>query len=202
MTIGTKKQLKADSLLNSAFSLFNEKGFAQTSISDIVEKAGVAKGTFYLYFRDKTDLLDKLVAKRAVELFEKAYDAMLLEHIDSFEDQVICIVDYILEYLKKNRHLLQLISRNLVRGVYRNAVYYQDETPSDSVLAKMLASCCSRYRSPEQMIYLIIELVGSCCYNSILYGIPFEIDQLKPSLFTSIRAIMKSFEKPQALPSA
>ena len=44
------KQQKRESLLDSAFSLFIDNGFNKTSISDIVKNAGVAKGTFYLYF--------------------------------------------------------------------------------------------------------------------------------------------------------
>ena len=41
------KKLKRDSLLNTSFELFTSQGINQTSISDIVKKAGVAKGTFY-----------------------------------------------------------------------------------------------------------------------------------------------------------
>lgn len=48
-----KKQKKKDALFNTAFELFTTKGTNQTTISDIVNKAGVAKGTFYLYFKDK-----------------------------------------------------------------------------------------------------------------------------------------------------
>ena len=47
------KKKKQDALLNTAYHLFTEKGFQKTSISDIVNEAGVAKGTFYLYFKDK-----------------------------------------------------------------------------------------------------------------------------------------------------
>ena len=59
------KLKKRESLLNTAFELFTTKGIHDTSISDIVEKAGVAKGTFYLYFKDKYDINNKLVAHRA-----------------------------------------------------------------------------------------------------------------------------------------
>ena len=48
--IDMNKKKKRESLLDSAFSLFINNGFHKTSISDIVEAAGVAKGTFYLYF--------------------------------------------------------------------------------------------------------------------------------------------------------
>ena len=46
--LDTNKKVKEDSLLNTAFSLFTTKGVSKTSISDIVNNAGVAKGTFYL----------------------------------------------------------------------------------------------------------------------------------------------------------
>ena len=51
--LDTNKRLKRESLLKTAFSIFTDKGVSKTSISEIVEKAGVAKGTFYLYFKDK-----------------------------------------------------------------------------------------------------------------------------------------------------
>ena len=47
-----KKKLKEDALLNTAFELFTSQGLTKTTINDIVNKAGVAKGTFYLYFTD------------------------------------------------------------------------------------------------------------------------------------------------------
>lgn len=37
----------------AAFALFTQKGINDTSISDIAKKANMAKGTFYLYFKDK-----------------------------------------------------------------------------------------------------------------------------------------------------
>ena len=51
--VDIKKQLKRDALMSSAFDLFTTQGFTETTIRDIVTRAGVAKGTFYLYFKDK-----------------------------------------------------------------------------------------------------------------------------------------------------
>ena len=47
-----KKAAKRKRLLDAAYTLFQEKGAANTTINDIVKEAKVAKGTFYLYFRD------------------------------------------------------------------------------------------------------------------------------------------------------
>ena len=48
---------KYDKILQAAIEVISEKGLDKTSISDIVRKAGVAQGTFYLYFRSKNALI-------------------------------------------------------------------------------------------------------------------------------------------------
>ena len=44
-------------ITNTSISLFEKKGFAETSIQDIVDSLGVTKGTFYYYFSSKEELL-------------------------------------------------------------------------------------------------------------------------------------------------
>ena len=62
--IDENKKRKKEALISTAYDLFTTKGINATSISDIVKKAGVAKGTFYLYFKDKYDIKDKLIAHK------------------------------------------------------------------------------------------------------------------------------------------
>ena len=45
-------------LYNCSVQLFREKGYDQVSVDEIVKKAGVAKGTFYIYFKKKSDAMD------------------------------------------------------------------------------------------------------------------------------------------------
>ena len=47
----SRKERKRQSLLAAAYGLFTEKGVAKTSVDEIVRRANVAKGTFYLYFQ-------------------------------------------------------------------------------------------------------------------------------------------------------
>ena len=53
----SRKERKRQSLLAAAYGLFTEKGVAKTSVDEIVRRANVAKGTFYLYFQDKYVIL-------------------------------------------------------------------------------------------------------------------------------------------------
>ena len=54
--IEANKKQKREALFNAAFELFTTRGIAKTTINDIVQSSGVAKGTFYLYFKDKFNI--------------------------------------------------------------------------------------------------------------------------------------------------
>lgn len=56
-----KHDLRREAILDAALELFSDNGFAATRMEDIARKAGVAKGTIYLYFKDKSGLFNGLV---------------------------------------------------------------------------------------------------------------------------------------------
>ncbi len=66
MRILKEHDVRKAEILDAAQALFFESGYDQTSVSAIIDKVGVAKGTFYYYFKSKEDLLDCL-AERAGE---------------------------------------------------------------------------------------------------------------------------------------
>jgi AcrR family transcriptional regulator len=55
--------VRRDEILDVAQQLFYRKGFEPTAIQDIIDNAGIAKGTFYHYFGSKLDLLDALIER-------------------------------------------------------------------------------------------------------------------------------------------
>lgn len=52
-----------DQIIETAKKLFSKNGYQATSINEIINKAGIATGTFYLYFDDKFALYSYLLAK-------------------------------------------------------------------------------------------------------------------------------------------
>ena len=67
-------------LLDAARELFVEKGYEETSVSDIVGRVDVAQGTFYLYFRSKQEILIAILR----ELLEHL--AAIMRHIADDEE--------------------------------------------------------------------------------------------------------------------
>lgn len=190
----TNKKQKKEALLNTAFELFISKGIHKTSISDIVEKAGVAKGTFYLYFTDKYDLRNKLISHKANQLFQDAYSALKQESLASFEDQVVFLCDFIINALDRDRSLLTLISKHLSWGIFKNSLTKPDPDSDKNVYeiyGQIISESGQKFRQPEIMVYLIVELVSGGIYSPILYQQPVTIEEIKPHIYEQIREIVR-----------
>ena len=55
-------------VVRCAKSVFSQKGYYQASIADIIQRAGIARGTFYLYFRSKRDVFNSILDELATDL--------------------------------------------------------------------------------------------------------------------------------------
>lgn len=194
--VDENKQQKLESLFKSAYDLFLTQGISKTSIHDIVQKAGVAKGTFYLYFKDKYEIRDRLIAKTAGKLFMTAHDELERAQIPEFEDKIIFIVDYVLDEMVKSRAVLKFVSKNLSWGIFRQAITKNDKDSEVDVMGffnKMVKENPDvKLKAPETMLFLIIELASSTSYSTILENDPISYEELKPYLNESIRAIIRN----------
>lgn len=196
--VDLNKKQKREALLNTAFDLFSSKGINETSISDIVNKAGVAKGTFYLYFRDKYDIRNFLISHKASQVFGTAYDALGKTDIENVEDKIVFMVDQIIQQLALDKFLLTFISKNLSWGFFKTALIEKrndDDIDFLKIYTKMLNDSDRNFVDPEIMLFMIIELVSSTCYSAILYDEPVSLDKLKPYLYKEVRHIIKSHEQ-------
>ena len=195
--IDHNKQQKRDSLLESAFSLFIDNGFSKTSISDIVSHAGVAKGTFYLYFKDKYDIRNHLIAHKASQVFQAAYTELQSHpELTDFEEQVLFIIDHILNQLASNLSLVMLLSKHLSWGFFKNSLFFTPgkDTPAIyTIYDSLLSKSGFTYRSPELMMYTILEVVSGTSYNAILYRQPVPLDELKPHLYETVKGIFRQY---------
>ena len=191
------KQHKREALLNTAFKLFTTKGLHNTSISDIVEQAGVAKGTFYLYFKDKYDINNKLMAYRSTMLFDAAVERMHKKGLTGYRERLLFIADDLITSLTEDKLLLMFISKNLGLGFYHFTMENEQIVDHPSIhdtYRMLLEDTEGKISDPHLMLYMIIELIGSSIYSSILYEQPVDIETLKPYLYRSINAIIDQFE--------
>ena len=193
------KRNKRLSLLNTGMELFTRQGFAKTSVSDISKKAGLAKGTFYLYFHDKYDLRDQLVARKSSEIIREAqkYVEQNPPEDSSYEGYLLAFADYILQYLSENRSLLRFITKNLSWGLFQHEI----RDPSEGAIFKEIyESFVEEFRKSgnstenlELLLFTLIELISSTATNCILYSSPVSLDEYLPYLHRAIHYLIAGF---------
>ncbi len=113
MSPRTKEQLKVlkearrDQILMAAMKLFGAKGYQNTSISDIAQRADLSKGLLYNYFESKEELLNEVIVFAFRETAEAGESALNKEDISSDEILASLLDSYFL-MMEKQEELIQL----------------------------------------------------------------------------------------------
>lgn len=105
-------------IINVAWDLFSEKGFEATTLNDILEAAGIAKGTFYYYFRGKDSLLTTLSV--VLDNYYAELDKELRDEDNAYDK---------LMYLNYKVHTMigEKIDPNLMANLYSAQLLHEDK---------------------------------------------------------------------------
>lgn len=191
--LDNNKKAKEQALLSAAYELFTTKGVSKTSISDIAESAGVAKGTFYLYFKDKYDLRDRLLAQISYRLYCGALEELdAAEREMTFNERIIFMIDHVLDSLAGDRAKVGFIAKNLSWSVFKREAGDASEERADflTLYNRILANAPKDIQEPEIMLFMIVELVSAACHSAILYSEPVSLERLKPYVYRSVNDII------------
>ncbi|MCC8097585.1 MAG: TetR/AcrR family transcriptional regulator, partial [Eubacterium sp.] len=71
MRVTKNADVRKNEILDTAEVLFNKKGYAATTVEDILKEIGIAKGTLYYHFKNKEDILLAMI-DRQIKQREKA----------------------------------------------------------------------------------------------------------------------------------
>ena len=66
-----RKDARPKEVIDAALALFGDFGYAQTRLEDVASRAGISKGTVYLYFSSKQDLFEAVIHERALPWLEQ-----------------------------------------------------------------------------------------------------------------------------------
>jgi AcrR family transcriptional regulator len=92
-------------ILRAAEKVFGKKGFADATIDQMVELAGVSRGTFYLYFQDKDQVFATLVSQTVAELFQVSNR----RNVGSLRDRIEISTRHFLEAFQRHRGILRCL---------------------------------------------------------------------------------------------
>lgn len=194
-TISKKKEEKRKALLNSAYFLFIKNGISNTSIAEIANKAGVAKGTFYLYFQDKEDLLKALNMRLSYQLLQDAYTYMNKHRKNDFVDNIITMAKYLIQRMKKDTDLVLMMKKDFVWDVTEKSFMTSD----DELITKIRNEIVSYAKESNQNItsllvklFSMISMIFSVSYSCLIDHLPGEIQIAEKELYVIIRSVFSS----------
>ena len=101
-------------ILERALAVFAERGYHQTSISDLVSAAGVARGTFYLYFESKRAIFLELVDQLLEQVSASVIGVDESAGAPPIQDQLLDRVARIVGTITANRALTRMLFREAV----------------------------------------------------------------------------------------
>jgi AcrR family transcriptional regulator len=189
------KRLKMAKLYDAAYELFTSNGVHNTVIDDIVKNAGVAKGTFYLYCKDKYDLVDKVILRKTSALLNGAMESLKRQQENSpepfsMQQNVLLIVDFLSGYFVKDPKFLELIFKNLSLSLFEKLIYSDEMKTAWEGFTKQFMRNGGSTEAAGQRLYIIVSMVGSVLYNCIVLKGPYQFEEIKPELYRSVEQIL------------
>jgi len=117
--------VRRNEIIDVAQGLFLSKGYENTSVQDVLDGAGIAKGTFYYYFGSKMELLDSLVERLTTATLLTVEPIVRDEQLTATQ-KMEAFFGAIMQWKTENRRFLM----DLMRVIYRveNAIYRQKMT--------------------------------------------------------------------------
>ena len=110
LTGRTKKEVVSDfrraEILEAARKVFGKKGFNETTMDEIAEAAGLAKGTLYLYFSSKQDVYLKTLQFGQAELLEQVKTNM--KTAESLRAKIRSLIETRVKYAEENRDFYKI----------------------------------------------------------------------------------------------
>ncbi|MBQ7540765.1 MAG: TetR/AcrR family transcriptional regulator [Clostridia bacterium] len=193
-TAAENKQHKQSRILDAATRLFLDGSVAGTAIDDVVKLAGVAKGTFYLYFRDKYDLLDQIVIRRTAEIFTESCNQLrrsAAERAMTRTEQFLLLTDTIVARLCEDRKVTALIDKRFSICFTPAALEaYPGLNSAAEYLTGLLTTPDCGEAQARTKLYILADMVGSVCCDAILSERPCTVDELLPVLHTLLKKLL------------
>lgn len=100
------QEYRIASIQDATMRVIARKGMAAATMQEIAEEAGVAKGTIYLYFRDRDELVEKTFETSMETLFIRIDEA--LDRDITVEDKLRAMMSAQLEFFSQNREFFRL----------------------------------------------------------------------------------------------
>jgi TetR/AcrR family fatty acid metabolism transcriptional regulator len=165
---------KRQAILEAAQHVFAESGFHTSTMDAVADAAGVAKGTIYLYFKSKNELLTELMDDRTNKLTR-----MLVEGVEAESDvhgKLKALIVAHFDFYAQEREFMLLLSRQLgllspelATRVVQGTAFLTGLTQS-IIEEGVSAGAVSRSFDPARLTYALLGMVHAVAYQWLASG--------------------------------
>ncbi len=152
----SQSETTKNKLIESAIKIFAQKGYWKTKVSDIVKDAGLAQGTFYLYFKNKQDCLKNILLILHEETINKI-DFMVQEN-KSLLEIVIFFINRVFEFKEITKVFL---FEALSSGDEFKNLYFEFKKNFRNIFRKFINSI--------ELITIVMGVIREIIEHDILY---------------------------------
>ncbi len=175
-TVGSAEPNARERLLQTAIGIFAEKGYAGTSVREIVEQTGVSKPVLYYYFQSKEGLF--LAILDMAENLQKDLLAGVLKSTGNVLDRLLVLYRRLYAGIDENRNLYKMI-HGLISGPPQGAPdydftrYHRHMINAIHKIYEAGVACDEvKKAAADEVAYLVLSLIDFCLH----------MDQVQPQL--------------------
>jgi AcrR family transcriptional regulator len=167
---------RPDELVEAALAVFGERGFRATTLEEVAARAGVSKGTVYLYFASKDDLFRAVVEAKVVTLLASA-EEMARTHAGSAAELLVDVVHRMWDAMSRTDMVCmgRLVQAELtqfpeVKRFYFEQVIQRHRRLLRNIAARGVASGEFRREATIIVPRMVPSLVMQLNQNRFLFG--------------------------------
>ena len=185
------KEERRNEIIETAGKLFEEKGYEQTQVQDIVNEIGVAKGLFYYYFKSKDEVMEEL-ADRYADAIIDAVNKLIDKDISTF-DKINRIFQIFIDSAEKKSGIFMGIF-NVKNGITHERIFFNVGKKMVPLVTELILSGNDNGECNCSDPKFITEFLVSGLFNIMNQISPDEkIDYLKEKLPTIKTMILKLY---------
>ena len=185
------KEERRNEIIETAGKLFEEKGYEQTQVQDIVNEIGVAKGLFYYYFKSKDEVMEEL-ADRYADAIIDAVNNLIDKDITTF-DKINRIFQIFIDSAEKKFGIFMGIL-NVKKGITHERIFFNVGKKMVPLVTELILSGNDNGECNCSDPKFITEFLVSGLFNIMNQISPDEkIDYLKEKLPTIKTMILKLY---------
>lgn len=159
-------------LLDAALSLFSEKGYYSTKVSEIVKSANVSQGTFYLYFKTKEEIFIKLTDQFLQTILNEMEGLSNQLKESNYAAKIEKMVERGLRLIYENKRLAKLtfIYKYETSTIYQSCCRHEEEIRS--LISKILKDYPPyKHFSDEQfemLVYSVYSIIQRLAHEWLI----------------------------------